>query len=134
MKHYYMSILASLMWVAGFALGFIIPAGSNNIWIPDALLLFGFWPLLFKLKAKWLWLVFGILNILIGYILELIAVLPDQNFASIPHAVTGKTHLAEHHVPLVWIGIGILALLLGIGIIGYRLIRWLLHRNKGPAS
>ena len=35
-----MSILASLMWVAGFALGFIIPAGSNNIWIPDALLVF----------------------------------------------------------------------------------------------
>jgi hypothetical protein len=129
-----MSILASLLWIAGFALAFVIPAGSNNIWLPDALLLFGFWPLLFKLKAKWLWLLFGILNFMIGCILEIIAVLSDQNFASIPNAVAGKTHLAEHHVPLVWMGIGILALLIGIGIIGYQAIKWLILRIKRTAA
>lgn len=123
-----MAILASLLWIAGFALGFIIPAGSTYIWLPDALLLFGFWPLLFKMKAKWLWLSFGILNFSIGCVLELISCLPDQSFASVANAIKVKSHLSEHHMPLVWMAIGILAFLVGVGILGFRLVRWLILR------
>jgi hypothetical protein len=125
-----MAILTSIMWVAGFGLAFIIPTDSRYNWLPDALLLFGFWPLLFKIRAKWLWLVFGVLNFVIGCVLELIAVLPDQAFITIPNAVTVKTHLTEHHMPLVWMGIGILSFIAAACMISLHLYRWLVKRAK----
>jgi len=118
------------MWIAGFALAFVIPAGSLYIWLPDTLLLFGFYPLLIKAKARWLWLVFGVLNFLIGCALELTLVLPDEPFAKVPQAVAVKTHLAQYHVPLVWLGIGILSFLIGFCILSFFFIRWLIAKTK----
>lgn len=86
-------LIAIFFWVLSLILAFKIPPGSRYIWVPDALLLFGFYPLLIGSRARWLWLVFGVLNIIIGWHLAMSTVIPDANFAPY-HLVEIKQHLA----------------------------------------
>jgi len=117
------------MWIGGFILAFIIPPRSYFYWIPDALLLLGFWPLLWEGNAKWLWLVFGVLNFFIGIVLQISAVLPDQYFK--PDAVLSvKTHLQDYHSPLAWMAIGVFSVLVGLIRLVSTFSSWLFQRVK----
>lgn len=120
-------LLASLLWVVGFLIAFIIPPGSHFIWVPDALLLFGFWPLLIGGRARWLWLVFGILNMIIGWHLAMSTVLDDAKFAPY-HLVEIKKHLALYHPFMTWLLIGFVCTIIGLIRLFLGLIKWLMGK------
>lgn len=111
-KHRPATILSLVFWVVGFALAFVIPPLSKFYWVPDALLLIGFWPLLFVWRPAWPWCLFGILNVLIGFILEMMVFLPDTNFTTEMKLV--RKHLTEYHCALAWILIGFVSLAYGL--------------------
>lgn len=110
--------LSMLLWVVGFVFLFSL-AGTPLIWLSDALLLLGFWPLLFVWRAGWTWLVFGLLNIFISFMLELTKfitldklekTLPPETQAAF---LAGQKHLAESHPFMPWFFIGIFSVLFG---------------------
>jgi hypothetical protein len=105
-------ILSLILWVLGFGLAFVIPPLSYFYWVPDALLLIGFWPLLLVWRSGWPWIAFGILNIVIGFVLEMMMFLPDTNFTIEMKLV--RKHLAEYHCALVWILIGAASFIYGL--------------------
>ncbi len=45
-------IVSAVLWIVGFALAFVVPSTSPFMWVPDALLLIGFFPLLIFLEAE----------------------------------------------------------------------------------
>jgi len=106
-------LLAILFWVISFILAFKISPDSCYIWLPDSLLVFGFYPLLIGSRARWLWLVFGMGNILIGWMFVMSAVIPDTCFAPY-HLIEIKKHLQLYHPYMVWLLTGVLSLLVGI--------------------
>jgi hypothetical protein len=96
------------------------------IYVPDVMLMFGFFPLLFLWRFSWTWLIFGVLNIGIGLLLQVIEYSPDNLFP--PDLLTPKHHLAQFHPPIVWWLTGFLAVLVG----SVRLIKniYLMVRRK----
>jgi hypothetical protein len=106
------AVCATAIWLNGFGLAFYFKPGTAQIWIPDALLLLGFLPLLFVWKPFWPWVVFGLLNIAISFVLYFIAYLPD---AALPaNMLAGKHHIQAYHVPFVWLAFGNYCLLYGV--------------------
>jgi hypothetical protein len=123
-------IASCVIWVVGIGLAFLIPPKSSFIYIPDALLMFGFFPLLFLWRFSWPWLVFGVLNFGIGILLQVIEYSPDNLF---PADLLGpKHHLAEYHPAIDWWLTGLLAT--GYGVC--RLIKnvYLMIRKKRSAA
>lgn len=103
---------SAAIWIIGFLLAFVIPPTSKLIWVPDTLLLVGFFPVLFVWQPGWPWLVFGLGNIFIGFVLQVAFFLPD---AGLPATmVPVRAHLAEYHVPMVWILTGIVSVIYGV--------------------
>src|SRR5207302_1815663 len=100
-----------VLWTLSFFLAFTISSQSAYIWVPDFLLLLGFAPLLFIWKPGWPWLVFGSLNIFIGFVLEVAKYLPEESLPADMRPV--RQHLAEYHVGLVWILFGLAAFVFG---------------------
>lgn len=119
------AVASTILWLLGFALAFVITSGPY-IWIPDTLLLLGFCPLLWVWRPGWPWIVFGILNVLIGFFLELMVFIPDASFTQEMKAV--RKHLAEQHFPLAWILIGFASVAIGVIRTGRDIFVWL--RNK----
>jgi hypothetical protein len=108
-----MAGLASLIiWVGGIGLAFVIPKTSKFIFVPDALLMLGFFPLLYLWKYSIPWIVFGALNFGIGILLLVIQFSPDNLFP--PELLTPKHHLADYHPSVVWYCTGMMALAFGI--------------------
>lgn len=106
------AIVSTLVWTAGFFLAFVIPGGSPYLWLPDTLLLAGFVPLLLVWRPIWPWFVFGVCNVVIGFVLAVAQYLPD---ADLPRDLPKvRQHLAEFHVPLIWILFGIGSLAYGV--------------------
>src|SRR5215475_5425128 len=95
-----LGVATTVIWVIAFLLIFVVPKGSPYIWVSDALLLIGFWPLLFIWRPGWPWLLFGICNIAIGFLLLIAVYLPDSNFT--PQMVAVKKHIADAHSPFTW--------------------------------
>lgn len=110
--------LSMVLWVVGFILLFALK-GSKLIWLSDTLLLLGFWPLLFVWKPGWTWGVFGCLNILIAFMLELTKQITPEMMSDRlpPHLMTtfleGQKHLGESHGFMPWFFIGIFSALFG---------------------
>lgn len=110
--------LSMFLWVVGFILLFALK-GSPMIWLSDALLLLGFWPLLFVYRAGWTWLVFGLLNIVISFVLELTKfITPDMmekrlSPDTMAAFLAGQKHLGESHPFMPWFFIGIFSVLFG---------------------
>jgi hypothetical protein len=129
-SHRVASILATILWVVGFALAFIIPKTSIWLWLSDGLLLFGFWPLLWTYRARWLWLAFGLLNMGIGFILLVSQYISDEYFAGHADLLKMKAHLAEYHFPWAWILIGFVSSLIGLVRIAIALVAWMKARGK----
>lgn len=123
-------ILSCVIWVVGIALAFVIPPSSNFIYIPDAMLMMGFYPLLYLWKYSIPWLAFGVLNFGIGILLMVIEYSPDNMFPA--DLLKPKHHLAEYHPAVVWWVTGVFSTSFGIG----RLIKniVLMIRKKSSQS
>jgi hypothetical protein len=111
-------IISMILWLVGFALAFVIPAKSAWTWTADALLLLGFFPMLFVWKPSWTWIVFGVLNLAIGFILLVIFYLPADQFppdvvAKHPDIIIVRNHLSEKHSAFTWMFFGIVAIIYG---------------------
>jgi hypothetical protein len=122
--------LAVALWVLGIALGFVIPPQSKFLCVPDALLLIGFWPFLVQLRARLLWLFFGIFNTFIGFTLLVVKYLPDDNFKVDPKVLAVKVHLAQYHEPFAWISVGIISAVIGVIRVLLSVFIWLSKRGK----
>lgn len=141
-------IVSAVLWILGFALAFVIPADNPLMWVPDALLLIGFFPLLFFWKPSWPWLVFGVLNVAIGFILLVGTFIPVDTLTSemnkareqltaqkSPYATVFSesstqqmahvhTHLVKQHSPWTWMIIGIVSTIYGIVRMIKNMIKW----------
>jgi hypothetical protein len=105
-------IASTVLWVVGFALDFVIPAKTRFTWVPDFLLLIGFWPLLWIWRPGWPWIIFGVLNIAIGFLLEMAYQMPDTNFTTEMKIVLN--HMRNMHSSLTWIIIGFISAVFGV--------------------
>ena len=103
---------ATIFWILGFALAFVIPAKSKFIFLPDALLLIGFWPFLWQWRFSLRWIIFGVLNMGIGFILQISEYLPNEKFTH--EMILAKEHLANQHSPITWIVVGFVSTVFGL--------------------
>lgn len=99
-------------WIVGILLNFKLSVGSFWISLPDGCLLVGFLPLLYNSRYSWMWLVFGVFNGAIGFFLQMIVLMTDSDFPNA--ALSMKHHLAQYHEPLVWMVVGIFAIVFGV--------------------
>ena len=129
-KKNHLIVLAVAIWVLSLVLAFVIAPGNFYIWLPDSLLLIGFWPLLFHLRAKWLWVVVGIFNCFIGFVLLVVQCMPDQDFGFDAKALAVKIHLAQYHAPYAWMLVGFITALLGLIILAAHGTQYLITRLK----
>lgn len=106
-------IASAVIWIVGIALAFVVPSTSKFIFVPDALLLLGFFPLLYLWKYSIPWLVFGALNFGIGILLLVIQLSDDSLFPK--DLLPPKHHLAQYHPPIVWYVTGTIAFIFGAG-------------------
>ncbi len=105
------TILSTLLWVLSLVLAFQIPGGSKDIWLPDTLLLLGFFPLLMLWRLSWLTLLFGIFNGLIGFFLLILINLESDKFVG--QVLAMKDHLVSMHSPWAWLSISLIAVIWG---------------------
>lgn len=147
-------IVSAVLWIVGFALAFVVPSNSPFMWVPDALLLIGFFPLLIFWKPSWPWLVFGVLNVVIGFVLLVATFLPVETltaemakareqltatkspYASMfsPTATEQMahvhTHLAKQHSPWTWMIIGVISTIYGVVRMIKNTIKWAAAKRK----
>jgi hypothetical protein len=129
----FLSLLATILWVAGFAVLFLVPKTSPFLWLSDALLLIGFWPFLMLLNAWWAWLLFGILNFFIGTVLAIVRYTGDENFVGRDDIIQMKHHLGEYHFEYVWMIIGIISTIVGFVSMIKAIVRWARKRKSQQA-
>lgn len=134
-------ILSVILWTVGFLLLFVLPPAHPLVWTSDALLLAGFWPLLFIYRAGWTWLIFGVLNAAIGFILLTVSFIAPSDFQtafdSLPpsqrHLTDGffatREHLLQMHNCWTWMVIGLISALFGAFRIARTIVRWFLKKN-----
>jgi hypothetical protein len=119
-------ILSTVLWVLGIILTFAVPIGSPFIFLGDALLLIGFWPLLWLWKPGWPWIIFGLLNVFIGFFLEIAYVLPETNFTYEMKVV--RNHLRDQHSAITWILIGAVSAIYGVVLTAKQIYDWFTRR------
>lgn len=122
------SICACVIWLVSFALSFAIPAGSAYIWLPDFLLLLGFVPLLVSYKPSWTWFVFGVGNVVIGFVLETAKHMPDNILPDYARPV--QDNLNQMHVSMIWIRVGLLSIIYGLIRLLKNISIWLLKKLR----
>lgn len=110
------TISSTVLWLIGFVLLFVFKPGDQLVFLSDTFLLIGFWPLLYIWKAGWPWIVFGCLNMFIGFFLELSKFLPTEVMTPdmLQAYEQAKEHMISMHPCLVWILIGALSILFGL--------------------
>jgi len=126
------AIASTVLWVLGFALAFVIPARSPFGWIPDGMLLVGFFPLLYAWRPGWPWVVFGVLNTIIGFLLLIAFYIPDTNFTN--DMIIVRKHLAEQHSPFTWMTIGIVSTIFGMARMSLHLFQWFKRKADQRAA
>lgn len=104
--------IACGLWAVSILLSFLIPTSSALIWVPDAVLLIGFFPLIWICPYSFVWLLFGILTTFIGSFLLLLTNIPDSAMPLDTHAI--KHHLAEYHPCWSWMLLGLLVTIAGV--------------------
>lgn len=117
------AIASTVLWILGFALAFVVPANSPFGWVPDGMLLVGFFPLLYAWKPGWPWVVFGVLNTIVGFLLLVAFYIPDTNFTR--DMIIVRKHLAEQHSPYTWMVIGIMSTIFGMVRMAIHLFQWI---------
>lgn len=125
---------ACVLWVLSIVLSFAIPTSSSLIWLPDTVLLLGFFPLIIICRYSIIWLAFGILTGFIGSFLLVLTNIPDSALPA--QTISVKKHLAEYHPCWSWMILGTFVTVCGT-------IRLLVNsvfffvrrgRNQGPGN
>ena len=131
--------LSMVLWIIGFLLPFVLTKESPYVWVPDTFLLTGFWPLLFYNKAGWTWVVFGVLNMVAGFGLELVQHLvpniPEsfwtpEKLAYKPWFMNMHHHITDMHPCLPWIIIGAISTVYGIFRITKTIVKFVIKQTK----
>lgn len=124
------TVSSTFLWVLSLVLAFQIKPENSLIWLPDALLLLGFVPLLILWRRGWLTFLFGLCNCFIGVFLLILRYLESDKFTG--QVLAMKEHLVMLHSPWSWFFIGLAALIWGsiqISISLGRLILKALQKN-----
>lgn len=121
------AIATTVLWILAFVLPFMLPPNSILKWLPDTLLLVGFWPLLYLWRPGWPSLVFGVINIIIGSILFIGHFLPADAFPKGAESMLAvRKHIDEQHEPLAWVLVGVVSF--GFGIV--RMAQNAVHKRR----
>lgn len=105
-------ISSCLMWVLSLIASFIVKTDSVLIYVPDALLLAGFLPLLYTWRFSAPWIVFGVLNIGIGFFLQLVGLINNSYF---PRELWApKLHIMTYHPGITWMVMGFVCCVFGV--------------------
>jgi len=126
------TVTSTLLWVLSIVLAFVIKSDSPIFFVPDALLLLGFFPLLLLWRQGWLTFLFGLFNTLIGFFLLILKYLPDDKFVG--SMQTMRDHLLTMHSCWTWIALGLVALVWGAISLATSLVRWLIRLRKQRQS
>ncbi|MBA3857587.1 MAG: hypothetical protein C0507_11825 [Cyanobacteria bacterium PR.3.49] len=145
---------SAVLWIVGFVILFIVPADSPYVWVSDALLLLGFFPLLILWKPSWPWLVFGVLNVVIGFVLLVATYLPVESLTSemakarqqlvetkSPYAAVFSeasaaqmahvhTHVVKQHSPWTWMILGVISTVYGLIRMIKNTIKWIAQKKR----
>jgi hypothetical protein len=118
------SIIAAIIWVISIVLAFKIPAGNSLIWLPDTLLLVGFFPLFISVRSPWLWLSFGLLDVFIGVILLIALSAPQEELAR-RNLVEMNAQMQSYHPYYVWALVGVVSIIIAFIQLIWRIVLWL---------
>lgn len=148
------TISSAVLWIVGFLLLIVVPADSPFVWVSDALLLLGFFPLLILWKPSWPWLVFGVLNVVIGFALLVATYLPVEALTSemakahqqlveakSPYAAAFSetssaqmahihTHVVKQHSPWTWMILGVISTIYGVIRMIKNTIKWVAQKKR----
>ena len=119
------TIGSTAMWVMSIVLAFVIKPGESLAFVPDALLLLGFFPLLILWRRGWLTFLFGLFNALIGFFLLVLQYLDDDKFTGPMQLM--RNHLLSMHCSWTWIILGLVALIWGASSMAVSLVRWVVR-------
>lgn len=111
------TIASVVLWSLSLILAFMIPARNALLWLPDALLLGGFLPLLWLWRVHWFTLLFGLFNTFIGFFLLVFANLMEDDavLAKLtPQVKAAGMHLVTMHSAWTWMIVGVLSSLWGL--------------------
>lgn len=128
--------LSAVLWIAGFILPFVLKSDSPYVFVSDTCLLCGFWPLLFYYRAGWTWFIFGILNMSIGFGLEIACHLVVGPEVWTPERMQFKAgfeqlrkHVIEMHPSEPWLAIGLLSTVYGAFRMVKHAILWIIKKS-----
>lgn len=122
------TIASTGLWIVSIVLAFIIKAGDKFAFVPDLLLLLGFFPVLALWRRGWLTLLFGLLNTFIGFFLLILQYLDDDLFQGPMQMM--RHHLISMHSCWTWILLGLVALIWGAVSTSISLVRWIQMRGE----
>lgn len=120
-KHKVATVISCLIWILSIVLSFMIPPSSAYIWVPDAILLLGFFPLIFICPYSLVWIAFGILTSFIGFFLLLLTNIPEAALPLDTHKI--KQHLEEYHPCWSWMLIGLFGTVSGFVKLSLNILR-----------
>lgn len=126
------TLSSTALWVLSLILAFTIHPGEPLIWLPDALLLLGFVPLLLLWHRWWLTLLFGLFNGGIGFFLLLLACFKLSDFPAETRSVIGPgiEHLVGYHSCWTWMVLGVLSTAVGLVHLLVKICRFLLSKCR----
>ena len=119
---------STVLWVLSIVLAFVIKPGNAAFFVPDALLLLGFFPLLVLWQRGWLTFLFGLFNSLIGFFLLLLQFLPEEKFTGAMQPM--RAHLLGMHSCWIWMILGVVALIWGALSTVISVVKWFVARRK----
>lgn len=127
------TVSSTALWVLSLILAFSIHPGEPLIWLPDALLLIGFVPLLLLWHRWWLTFLFGLFNGGIGFFLLLLACFNLSDFPAQTRSVVGPgiEHLVNYHNCWTWMVIGVTAIATGLLHLVLKLCRFVFGKSQG---
>lgn len=127
-KKMVVNIFSAVLWLASIALSCLLKPGHPLAWTADALLLLGFFPLLWLWRRDWITFLFGVFNSLIGFFLIILQYLPDDKFTGQLQIM--RNHLLQMHSAWTWLILGVVAILWGtVGMVA-SLASWIARRSK----
>jgi hypothetical protein len=106
------TMLATALWLAATVAMFLFDKESRWFWLPDVLMICGFWPLLYFFRPSWPWLVFGVGCLLIAVEISACAFMSP---AKLPTPLLPvRQHIIQHHILDPWLLLGLASILYGI--------------------
>lgn len=120
------------IWGLSIILSFAIPTSSPFIWIPDTVLLLGFFPLIWICPWSLVWILFGVLTTFIGSFLLLLINIPDSAMPPETHSI--KKHLEEFHPWWSWMLLGLFVTVCGVIRLIVNVVKHFLRKKESSAN